>query len=280
MIENRIKTALLLAALSALLLVIGWLLGSYAGLSMALCIAVIMNFISYWFSDKIALLMYRAKPLRKDECPWVHLLVEEVAEEAQIPKPAVYVIETNNCNAFATGRSPKKAAIALTRGIISLLNREELKGVIAHEISHIKNRDTLIQTIAAIIATVIAYIAFIARFAAIFGGVRTRDSRGLELLFLAILAPIIATIIRLAISRSREYLADELGARLTKSPKHLASALLKLYAANKINPLRFGSSTTEGMFIVNPFRGNGFFTLFMTHPPIKKRVQRLEQMKV
>ncbi len=278
MIKNQIKTGVLLAALSGVLLLVGYLIGGISGLTIALVIAVVLNFTTYWFSDKIVLAMYRAKPLK--DAPEIHSIVREVSKQAGIPKPRVYLIPTQNCNAFATGRNPKNAVVALTAGIIDLLNKEELKGVIAHEISHVKNRDILIQTIAATIAAIISYVAFMARFAMIFGG-RDRDGgRGLEMIVLAILTPIIAMLLQLAISRSREYLADESGARLIKNPKALASALEKLAASNKMRPLKFGNKTTEGMFIVNPFKGNGLFALFMTHPPVKKRVQKLMELKI
>ena len=280
MIKNQIKTAVLLAALSAVLLFVGYLIGGYTGLTLALILAVTMNFISYWFSDKIVLAMYRAKPITKKQAPGIHKIVEEIAKQAKIPKPRLYLIPTDTPNAFATGRNPKKAVVALTIGITRLLDKDELKGVIAHEISHIKNRDILIQTVAATIATIITYVAFMARFAAIFGGGRRGSGRALELLVLAILTPIIAMLLQLAISRSREYLADETGAKLIKNPKALADALHKLDAVNKIHPLRFGNRTTEGMFIVNPFKGGGLFALFATHPPMKKRIEKLRHMKI
>lgn len=281
MIKNQIKTAVLLAALSGVLLFVGYLIGGTTGLTIALAFAVIMNFTTYWFSDRIVLAMYRAKPIKESDAPEIHKIAEEIAAEARIPKPKLYLIPTDTPNAFATGRNPRHAVVALTAGITRLLDKEELKGVIAHEISHIKNRDILIQTIAATIAAVISYVAFTARFAALFGGMRDREGgRGLELLVLAILTPVIAMLIRLAISRSREYLADETGAKLIKNPNALADALHKLNSANKICPLRFGNRTTEGLFIVNPFKGGGLFTLFMTHPPMKKRIHRLRTMKI
>ncbi|MBW2993205.1 zinc metalloprotease HtpX [Candidatus Woesearchaeota archaeon] len=278
MIKNQIKTGVLLAALSGVLLLVGYLIGGYNGLTIALVFAVVLNFTTYWFSDKIVLAMYRAKPLK--DAPEIHSIVKEVSKEAGIPRPRVYLIPTQNCNAFATGRNPKNAVVALTAGIMNLLNKEELKGVIAHEISHVKNRDILIQTIAATIAAIISYVAFMARFAMIFGGKDRDGGRGLEMIVLAILTPIIAMLLQLAISRAREYLADESGAKLIKNPKALASALEKLEASNKMHPLKFGNKTTEGMFIVNPFKGNGLFALFMTHPPVKKRVQKLMELKI
>ncbi len=280
MIKNQLKTVALLAALSGVLLLVGYLIGGYSGLTIALVIAVALNFTTYWFSDKIVLAMYHAKPLKEKDAPGVHKIVKEIAKQAKIPKPKVYLLPTNNANAFATGRNPKHAVVALTLGILKILDKEELKGVIAHEISHIKNRDILIQTIAATIAAIISYVAFMARFAAIFGGGRREGGRGLELLVLAILTPFIAMLLQLAISRAREYLADESGAKLIKNPKALADALHKLEAANKMHPLRFGNRTTEGMFITNPFKGGGLFALFMTHPPIEKRIKKLRSMKI
>jgi len=280
MIKNQIKTVVLLAALSGVLLLVGYLIGGYSGLTIALVIAMALNFTTYWFSDKIVLAMYRARPLKEKDAPGVHKIVKQIAKQAKIPKPRVYILPTNNANAFATGRNPKHAVVALTLGILKLLNKEELKGVIAHEISHIKNRDILIQTVAATIAAIISYVAFMARFAAIFGGARREGGRGLELLVLAVLTPIIAMLLQLAISRAREYLADESGAKLIKNPKALASALYKLGAANKMFPLKFGNRTTEGMFIVNPFKGGGLFALFSTHPPMEKRIQKLREMKI
>ena len=280
MIKNQIKTVILLGALTGLLLGAGQLLGGRQGLFIGLAFAVVMNFGSYWFSDKIVLAMYRAKEIKHSDNPELYNLVKEVSQLANLPIPKVYIVPTNNPNAFATGRNPKNAVVALTLGILKLLNKEELKGVIAHEISHIKNRDILIQTVAATIAAIISYVAFMARFAAIFGGGRREGGRGLELLVLAILTPIIAMLLQLAISRAREYLADESGAKLIKNPKALASALYKLGAANKMFPLKFGNRTTEGMFIVNPFKGGGLFALFSTHPPMEKRIQKLKEMKI
>jgi heat shock protein HtpX len=228
-------------------------------------------------------MMYRAKEAKESQYPELHQMVREVAQLAKIPKPKVYIIPTPNPNAFATGRNPKNAVVACTEGILKLLHRDELKGVLAHEIAHIKNRDILIQTIAATIAGVISYVAMMARWAAIFGGFGgDRDSGGeniLSFLVLAILAPIIALIIQLAISRSREYLADETGARTIHNPLALAAALEKLDKGVRNNPLRFGSQTTSSLFIVNPFSARGLATLFSTHPPMHERVKRLRKMR-
>ncbi len=281
MIKNHIKTVILLGALTGLLLWIGSFWGR-SGLFIALIFSIAMNFGAYWFSDKIALAIYRAKPVTEKESPRLYKIVREISHLANIPIPKVYMIHANFSNAFATGRNVKHAAIAVTQGILDLLNDGELKGVIAHEISHIKNRDILIQSVAATIAGVISYIAMMARWGAMFGGMG-RDRRGgsgLELLVLAILTPILATIIRLAISRSREYLADESGAKLIHNGFSLADALEKLDKGVKHAPLRPTSTTetTAHMFIVNPFRAKGLVTLFLTHPSVESRIKRLRSM--
>ena len=276
MIKNQVKTVILLGLLTGLLLGVGQLLGGRQGLFIALAFAIIMNFGSYWFSDKIVLAMYKAQKITRDDNSKLFDMVKEVADLADLPMPKLYIVPTHNPNAFATGRNPEHAAVAVTEGILTLLDTNELKGVIAHEISHIKNRDTLIQAVAATIAGVISYIAFMARWAAIFGGMgRDRDSGGaFELLALAILTPLIATIIQLAISRSREYLADESGAKLTHSPISLANALAKLHKLKKYHPLRFGSPSTSSLFIVNPFSSRGLLSLFSTHPPVEERIKK------
>jgi len=278
---NQLKTVLLLGVLTGILLFIGSLLGGIQGLTIAFAFAIIMNVGSYWFSDKIVLKMYRAQVVPKAKAPKIHAMVEELAKKAGIPKPKVYVIPTANLNAFCTGRNPKNTSIAFTDGILKALTLRELKGVAAHELSHAKNRDILVSTIAATIASVIAYIAFMARWAAIFGGGRSSEggSNIFELIALAIIAPLTATMIQLAISRGREYLADETGSRLTKDPNALADALLKLEAQNKAQPLRFGNPQSAHLFITNPFKARGFASLFQTHPPTKERVARLRSMK-
>lgn len=285
MIENRIKTVLLLGLLTGLLLGVGWLIGGYQGMSIGLVIALGINFVSYWFSDKIVLMLYGAKPAGK-EYGYLHEIVADVAKKADIPKPKVYVITTPQANAFATGRNPQHAVVACTTGILDLLDRDELKAVIGHEISHVKHRDILIGSVAAAIAGVISYVAFMARWAAIFGGFGGRDDeRGggaLELLVLAIVTPIIATLIQLAISRSREYLADEGGAKITKMPLKLASALEKISGSVQRHPFAAHASTTSTahLFIANPFKGMGLLALFSTHPPVAERARRLRMMKV
>lgn len=281
-IGNQIKTVILLGLLTGILLWIGSFWGQ-SGLLFALIFSVIMNFVAYWFSDKIALAIYRAKPVTEKEAPKLYKIVREVTQMAKIPMPKIYVIPAPYANAFATGRNPKHAAVAATQGILELLNEEELKGVIAHEVSHIKNRDILIQSVAAVIAGVISYIAMMARWGALFGGFGGRDRRGgsaIELLVLAILTPILATIIRLAISRSREYLADESGAKLLHNGYGLANALEKLEKSTNHISLRPTSQAqaTAHMFITNPFSGKSFLHLFLTHPSTESRIKRLRSM--
>lgn len=275
---NQIKTVLLLGLLTALLLFIGQYFAGAQGLTVAFIFVLLMNFVTYFFSDKIVLAMYRAKEITKSQSPELHKVVDELCKESNLPKPKIYIIPTDSPNAFATGRSKSHAAVAVTQGILKLLTKEELKGVLAHELSHIKNKDILISTIAATIAGVISYLAMMARFAAIFGGSRDRNNNILELIFLAFLAPIIALIIQLAISRSREYLADSTGAKLVQSGKPLASALLKLEQASKRIPMRFGSESSSHLFIVNPFRRKTLLSLFLTHPNTEDRVRKLNQL--
>lgn len=276
---NQIKTVILLGALSGLMLGAGYLMGGQTGLAIGLAIALAMNMITYWWSDKIVLMMYRAKEAKKTDYPKLHKMVEELAKEAGLPKPKVYIVPNNTPNAFATGRNPKNAVIACTEGILKLLDDEELKGVLAHEMGHVKNRDILVTTIAATIAAVISYIAMMARWGAIFG---SRDDNAGELfavLALSILTPIIATILQLSISRSREYLADATGAKMIKNPKALANALKKLEYGNKVQPMK-GNVATSSMFIVNPFSAKGMMALLSTHPPMDKRIKRLEEMEI
>ena len=279
---NQIKTVLLLGLLTGLLLVVGRLIGGQTGLFVALIFSVLMNFGVYWFSDKIVLAMYKAKPAEKKAYPTLHKIVEEVAAVANMPKPKIYIIPTEAANAFATGRSPNHAAVACTEGIMKLLTDEELKGVIAHEISHVKNRDILVATIAATIAGVISYVAHMAQFSAMFGS-RRDDSRGggngIALLALAIITPIIALILQLAISRSREFLADYSGATTIKDSAPLASALSKLDKAALHHKMGLGNAATASLFIVNPLKGQALMSLFSTHPPLEARIQRLRSMK-
>lgn len=281
MINNYIKTALLLGALTGILLVIGSLVGGKTGLTVAFVFAIIMNFVSYFYSYKLILFMYKAKEAKKSDYKELHEIVESVAKEAGIPKPRVYIVPTESSNAFATGPNYKKSVVAVTQGIVKLLSKDELKGVIAHEIAHIKNRDMLISTIAATIAAVISYIAFMARLGALSGGDRERGSSNLiGLLILGILAPLAAMVIQLAISRSREYIADETGARLINKGEPLARALEKLDGSVSSNPLKDANPATSHMFIVKPFRGQGIFNLFSTHPPASERCKRLRALKL
>jgi len=277
-----IKTTILLAALTGLIMLIGGMLGGRGGLEIAFVFAIGMNFFSYWFSDKMVLKAYGAKPLDATNAPELYSIVNELANAANIPMPKLYMIESDTPNAFATGRNPKHAAVAVTRGIMRICTREELKGVIGHELSHVLNRDILISTIAATLAGVVMMIGTMARWGAMFGGFGGRDENGrgggiIELLAMAILAPLAATMIQLAISRTREYQADASGAHLTHNPLLLANALRKLESANERMPMD-ASQATAHMFIVNPLSAGGLSRLFSTHPPIEERIRRLEQM--
>ncbi|MBI4148189.1 zinc metalloprotease HtpX [Candidatus Woesearchaeota archaeon] len=277
---NQLKTVALLGLLTGLMLGVGGMIGGRGGLTVALVFAGLMNFGMYFFSDRIALAMYGAQEAKKSQYHKLHKMVEELAHKAGIPKPKVYVIPIDTPNAFATGRSPSHASVAATEGIMSLLSDDELRGVLAHEISHVKNRDTLVVTIAATMAGVISYLAHMAQFAAFFGGGRDDGGRNpIGLLVLAIITPIMAMLIQMAISRSREYLADESGAHLIKDGKPLASALKKLEMGVRHHPMRVGSPATSSLFIVNPFSGNAIMSLLSTHPPLHKRVERLHQLK-
>jgi len=279
--ENRIKTVLLLAGMTAFLIVIGRLLGGRTGMYLAFILAVGMNFFSYWFSDKIVLKMYGAQEVTPADAPQLHQIVDELAREANIPKPKVYIIPDDSPNAFATGRNPEHAAIAATEGIMRLLTPVELKGVLAHEIGHVQNRDILISTIAATMAGAIMILADMARFGAIFG-LGSRDNEEgpgiVGILVMSIIAPIAAMLIQMAISRSREYLADETGAHLAHNPESLARALEKLSLGVQRAPMN-ASPATAHMFIVNPLTGSSLMNLFSTHPPLEERVARLRAMR-
>jgi len=279
--ENRIKTVLLLAGMTAFLIVIGRLLGGRTGMYLAFILAVGMNFFSYWFSDKIVLKMYGAQEVTPADAPQLHQIVDELAREAGIPKPKVYIIPDDSPNAFATGRNPEQAAVAATEGIMRLLTPTELKGVLAHEIGHVRNRDILISTIAATMAGAIMILADMARFGAIFGlgGRDNEEGPGIiGVLVMSIIAPIAAMLIQMAISRSREYLADETGAHLSHNPESLARALEKLSLGVQRAPMD-ASPATAHMFIVNPLTGSGLMHLFSTHPPLEERVARLRAMR-
>jgi heat shock protein HtpX len=275
------KTTILLGALTGLLMLIGGLVGGRHGVQIALVFAVAMNFFSYWFSDKMVLAAYHAQPIDASSAPEVFAIVQELALQAHIPMPRLYLIDSDTPNAFATGRNPNHAAVAVTRGIMRICSRDELKGVLAHELSHVINRDILTSSIAATLAGAVMMLGTMARWGAIFGGFggRDEDERGgiVALLVAAILAPIAASLIQLAISRTREYQADASGAKLSHHPLYLASALRKLESANERMPLDAGPATAH-LFIVNPLSSEGMMRLFSTHPPIEERIRRLEQM--
>ena len=283
--RNYLKTGLLLIALTLLLVGIGHLLGGAQGATTAFMFAMLINLGSYWFSDKIVLAMYRAKPLSEAEGPAVYRAVREIAMRDHLPMPKLYLIPTITPNAFATGRNPKHAAVAVTSGLLKLMSDEELKGVIAHELSHVKNRDTLIMTIAAAIAGAIGMLASWARWGMMMGGRRDDRREGgngavqlVALLIIAVLAPLAAMLIQLAISRSREYAADATGAKLAGTPQGLASALEKLEQAVRAYPLEGANPATVHLFIVNPLRADALMRLFSTHPPVEERVRRLRHM--
>ena len=279
--ENRIKTVLLLAGMTVFLIFIGKLLGGRTGMYLAFILALGMNFFSYWFSDKIVLKMYGAQEVSPADAPQLHQIVDELAREAGIPKPKVYIIPDDSPNAFATGRNPEHAAVAATEGIMRLLTPMELKGVLAHEIGHVQNRDILISTIAATMAGAIMILADMARFGAIFGMGSRDNEEGpgiIGVLVMSIIAPIAAMLIQMAISRSREYLADETGAHLAHNPESLARALEKLSMGVQRAPMDASPSTAH-MFIVNPLTGSSLMNLFSTHPPIEERVARLRAMR-
>ena len=276
------KTTVLLAALTGLIMAIGGMLGGRGGLEMAFIFAIGMNFFSYWFSDKMVLRAYGAQPLDASSAPELYGIVSELAQSASIPTPKLYLIDSDTPNAFATGRNPHHAAVAVTRGIMRICNRDELKGVIGHELSHVLNRDILISSVAATLAGVVMMVGSMMRWAAIFGGFGGRDDDrrggGVELLLMALLAPMAATMIQLAISRTREYQADASGAKLAHNPLYLASALRKLEAANERMPMVEATPATAHLFIVNPLSGGLLSRLFSTHPPLEERIRRLESM--
>jgi heat shock protein HtpX len=275
------KTTVLLGALTGLLMLIGGLVGGRHGVELAFIIAAVMNFFSYWFSDKMVLAAYGAQPIDASSAPDLFSIVQELAHQAHIPMPRLYLIDSDTPNAFATGRNPNHAAVAVTRGILRICSRDELKGVLAHELSHVLNRDILTSSIAATLAGAIMMMGTWLRWGAIFGlgGRSDDDERGgiAGLLIAGILAPIAASLIQLAISRTREYQADASGARLSHNPLYLANALRKLEAANERMPLDAGPATAH-LFIVNPLSAQGLTRLFSTHPPIEERIRRLEQM--
>lgn len=280
---NTMKTALLLGALTGLLMLIGGYFGGQNGVVIAFVFAMVMNFGSYWFSDKLILKMYKAQEVSESQAPQLYAMVKNLALKASLPMPKVYIVPGETPNAFATGRNEHHAVVAVTEGILKILTKEELEGVLAHELTHIKNKDMLVGSIAATLAGAIVMLANMAQWAAIFGGVSRDDDEGgsggiIGLIVMAILAPIAASIIQMAISRSREYLADAGGARVSGNPYGLASALEKLSRASQAVPMDANPSTAH-MFIVNPLTGKSLMNLFSTHPPIEERIARLKSMR-
>jgi len=279
---NMFKTIILMSGLTVLLVLLGGYFGGQQGAIMALLFAGGINFVAYWFSDKIALMSYKAQPVTEAEAPELFNIVRTLATRASLPMPRVYIIPSASPNAFATGRDPRHAAVAVTQGIMQLLNRQELEGVIAHELAHVQNRDILIATVVATIAGAITMIARMAGYAAMFGGYggnrdRDRGGGGLGMILMMILAPIAALLIKLWISRTREYSADSGGARIAGSPQGLASALEKLQAGVQIAPMNANPASSH-LFIVNPLSGKSLMSLFSTHPPIEERVAKLRAM--
>src|SRR5512138_114300 len=283
--RNYAKTAMLMAFLIAILAIGGQMAGGTGGMLLFGFIGLVFNFASYWFSDKIALMAHRAQPVTREQLPQVYEVVERLARKAGMPMPAIYVIPSDTPNAFATGRNPEHAAVAVTQGILRILNVRQLEGVLAHELSHVRNRDVLIATMAAAIAGLVSSLGHVIQWGAILGGFggREGEERGnpFAALAWAILAPIIALVIQLAVSRSREYGADASGAELVGDPEPLAEALLALEQGNEAIPYQYGGPATAHLFIVNPFAGGAqrFLNLFSTHPPIEERVRRLREMR-
>jgi len=282
--RNYFKTAALMAFLIAILAIGGQAWGGYQGMMLFGGIGLVFNFVSYWFSDRIALMMHRAKEISREQLPEVYEIVERLTRRAGMPMPRIYVIPSETPNAFATGRSPSHAAVAVTEGIVRLLDRRQLEGVLAHELTHVRNRDILIATIAAAVAGLVSSLGHAIHWGAMLGGASRREDGGrggLEMLAWAILAPIIAMVVQLAVSRSREYAADAGGAELVGDPEPLAQALLALERGNQALPYEHGGPATAHFFIVNPFSGAGstIMNLFSTHPPIEERVRRLREMK-
>jgi heat shock protein HtpX len=275
---NSLKTVFLMTLMIVLFLFVGNLLGGKTGMTIALIFSLAMNFGSYWFSDKIVLKMYRAQPVTKEQQPNFYNVVERLAKSANLPMPKVYVIDDPTPNAFATGRNPQHAAVAATTGILRILNEEELSGVMAHELAHVKHRDILTGTIASTLVGTITYIAQMAGWAAMFGRGDNRDRGGLASLALLIVAPIAATLLQMAVSRSREFAADRGGAEISHQPLALASALGKLSQANQVKPVDHAGPATAHMFIVNPLHGGGVMKLFSTHPPVEERIARLRDI--
>jgi heat shock protein HtpX len=276
------KTAMLLAVLTAMLVLIGGAIGGQQGMLVAFVLALAMNFFSYWFSDRIVLAMHRAQPIEEAQHPRLYSLVRRLATRAGIPMPRVYVIPTETPNAFATGRNPQHAAVAVTEGIMRLLDEDELEGVLAHELAHVSNRDVLISTLAATLAGAITYLAHMAQWSAFFGGRSDDDEHGsnpIAMILLAVLAPLAAMLVQLAVSRSREFHADATGARVAGKTWGLAKALEKLHMAQQVVPMDANPATAH-LFIVNPLSGRAMASLFSTHPPLEERIARLRAMRV
>jgi len=275
---NAVKTVFLMTLMMVLFLFIGYQLGGNTGMTIALVFSLIMNFGSYWFSDKIVLKMYRAKEVNRESAPKFYDMIERLARQASLPMPKVYIINDPTPNAFATGRNPKNAAVAATTGILQGLSNDELAGVMAHELAHVKHRDTLISTITATLVGSISYIAQMAGWIFMFGRSSDREGGGIGGLVLMILSPILAMLIQMAISRSREFSADKGGAEISGNPLGLASALQKIAMGNQMKPVNHSNTTTAHMFIINPLRGGGISKLFSTHPSTEERIKRLEAM--
>src|SRR5512145_230440 len=277
--SNVFKTGILLAVLTAMLVLIGGAIGGQQGMVIAFVMALVMNFVSYWFSDKIVLAAYGAQPIDEASAPRLYAMVHRLATRAAIPMPRVYLIPSETPNAFATGRNPEHAVVAVTEGIMRILDEDELEGVLAHELSHVKNRDVLISTIAATLAGAITYLAHMAQWAAMFGGRGRDDEEGgtnpIAAILLAILAPIAAMLVQMAVSRAREFQADATGARVSGKPWGLAKALEKLQMANQAMPMADATPATAHLFIVNPLSGQTLMRLFSTHPPLEERIARL-----
>ncbi|PLX88443.1 MAG: protease HtpX [Desulfuromonas sp.] len=278
---NRIKTTFLLTCLTLLLVAMGSAIGGQSGMVIAFVLAGGMNFFSYWYSDKIVLKMYKAQPVNEAQSPAFYGMVKRLAQRAEMPMPKVYIIPSESPNAFATGRNPQNAAVAATEGIMRMLSEEELEGVMAHELAHVANRDTLISTIAATFAGAIAMLGNMLQWAAIFGGGNSDEEEGggmLSGLALAFIAPMAAMLIQMAVSRSREYLADASGAKICGNPLALANALRKLQMGAQMTPMQEATPATSHLFIVNPLSGSSMLKLFSTHPPMEERIARLEAM--
>lgn len=278
---NRIKTVLFLGLLTGVLVAAGGAIGGNQGMVIALVIAAAMNFFSYWYSDKMVLKFYRARPVDTKSAPGLYEMVHELSQRAGLPMPRVYIIDDHTPNAFATGRNPENAVVAVTTGILGILSQRELRGVLSHELAHIKDRDILISSVAATLAGAVMVLANIARFSLFFGGTDDEEDGGLGIigvLLMSILAPLAAMLVQMAVSRSREYLADAEGAKISKDPRALSSALSRLESANRAEPMVHASPQTAHMFIVNPLSARGVANLFSTHPPISERIRRLNDM--